>query len=193
MALQKYIKKNIEVQAIQFNGSIEQLSELTDKGLKFNSLNDDNTLIKVKTSNGEINATPGDYILFGINGDFTVCKENDFLKLYEKEEHLPEFIPQPSSKKTIFEMIFLGVILVTFISGSSISIYSIINRRNISAIVDICYREKIELESKQLLVKAQLEADEIITTAKKNAKIEADNAFREEMTRITNEKIRGSK
>ena len=43
MALQKYIKKNIEVQAIQFNGSIEQLSELTDKGLKFNSLNDDNT------------------------------------------------------------------------------------------------------------------------------------------------------
>ncbi|MCQ2596578.1 MAG: hypothetical protein MJ181_01910 [Treponema sp.] len=193
MAFQKYTKKNIEVQAIQFKGGLEQVQELSDKGLKFVSLNDDNTLIQVKTSVGEINATIGDYILLGMNGEFTVCKENDFPKLYEETTPPKDTQVKNPDSKTIFNFALLSITIVILISAISIFSYSSMNKKNISKIVDICYQEKIEKESKQLLAKAQIEADEIITNAKKNAKEEAEKTFREEMTRITNERIRSSK
>lgn len=198
MELQKYTKKKLEVNAVKFTGEIDQLGELTEKGMIYTSLNNDSTLISVKTPNGEKNATIGDYILMNVNGDFSVCAEKDFLLLYEKDNLESSEENYSSLNKYNFILNHKTMLLICFLLGVvttvlSIAVYSKINRRNIEDVVKICYKAQIEEESKKLLAKTKLEADEIIESAKDQAKKEAQEAFRSEMERITNEKIGSSK
>lgn len=189
--LKKYIKKSIEVYPIQYSGEIEQLGFLCEKGLVYKSINDDNSLITIKTPKGDEPVKVGDYILIGLNGDFAVCKEENFNMLYE-ESNLDISI-ESSKIKSFFNtnniFYILVIIIISLISSIFMITYTSLYRSNINEIVNICYKNQIEEESNKLLAKTKIEADEIIKKANIQAKKEADETFKKEIERITNEKI----
>ena len=101
--MKKYIKKQVVVEAIQWDGTLEKALEISQiEGL--NSVIEyylTKTLIigestsssantyeeiksfKIKTLEGDMNVSKGDYIIKGIKGEFYPCKEDIFKKTYE--------------------------------------------------------------------------------------------------------------
>ena len=101
--MEKYIKKQVVVEAIQWDGTLEKALEISQiEGL--NSVIEyylTKTLIigestsssantyeeiksfKIKTLEGDMNVSKGDYIIKGIKGEFYPCKEDIFKKTYE--------------------------------------------------------------------------------------------------------------
>ena len=100
--MEKYIKKQVVVEAIQWDGTLEKALEISQiEGL--NSVIEyylTKTLIigestsssantyeeiksfKIKTLEGDMNVSKGDYIIKGIKGEFYPCKEDIFKKTY---------------------------------------------------------------------------------------------------------------
>ena len=78
--MQKFIKKNIEVQAIQYTGTPESLEEFETLGLNY-SYNDDGTFV-INTTKGEVHGVIGDYIMMSVTGEFDICPQDKFEKLY---------------------------------------------------------------------------------------------------------------
>jgi len=81
----KYRKKPVVIEAIQFldNGeSISELSEFIDHTVRI-GYKENPTTLTVCTLEGALNASLGDYIIKGINGEFYPCKPNIFDKTYE--------------------------------------------------------------------------------------------------------------
>ena len=100
--MKKYIKKQVVVEAIQWDGTLEKALEISQiEGL--NSVIEyylTKTLIigestsssantyeeiksfKIKTLEGDMNVSKGDYIIKGIKGEFYPCKEDIFKKTY---------------------------------------------------------------------------------------------------------------
>ena len=80
----KYRKKPVEVDVVQFNDNdYWTLSELSKMGLnaevKKNPLR-----LEIKTLEGTMTASKGDYIIKGVNGEFYPCKPDIFDKTYER-------------------------------------------------------------------------------------------------------------
>lgn len=100
--MNKYIKKQVVVEAIQWDGTLE-------KALKISQIDGLNSIIeyystktviigestsssvntteeiksfKIKTLEGDMNVSKGDYIIKGIKGEFYPCKEDIFKKTY---------------------------------------------------------------------------------------------------------------
>ncbi len=90
----KYRKKPVVIEAIQWTReNEEQLAEwLYANDTEFNvryTLKNDNKKsiideIKIKTLEGTMEATYGDYIIKGVNGEFYPCKPDIFEKTYEE-------------------------------------------------------------------------------------------------------------
>ena len=100
--MKRYIKKQVVVEAIQWDGTLEKALEISQiEGL--NSVIEyylTKTLIigestsssantyeeiksfKIKTLEGDMNVSKGDYIIKGIKGEFYPCKEDIFKKTY---------------------------------------------------------------------------------------------------------------
>ena len=76
----KYRKKPVIIEAIQWNG--KNLSEI-DKFTKNKVKNHESVLI-IPTLEGDMEASIGDYIIKGVNGEFYPCKPNIFAKTYEE-------------------------------------------------------------------------------------------------------------
>ena len=100
--MKKYIKKQVVVEAIQWDGTLEKALEIS----KIDGLNSiieyysTKTVIigestsssantyeeiksfKIKTLEGDMNVSKGDYIIKGIKGEFYPCKEDIFKKTY---------------------------------------------------------------------------------------------------------------
>ena len=76
--IKKYVKKPIEVEAVQWTGDnakeIQEFMNIEDLAIA--------TIIIKWIVDGEI----GDYIIKGVNGGFYSCKPDIFKKTYEVEE-----------------------------------------------------------------------------------------------------------
>lgn len=75
----KYIKKPLVVEAVQFNGNFEEIEIFVGGDAEFR----DGKLL-VATPEGPIFASPGDYIIKGVKGEFYPCKPDIFEASYEE-------------------------------------------------------------------------------------------------------------
>ena len=76
----KYRKKPVIIEAIQFDGENfkEIISFVGDKAHRIGCM------VIIETLEGAMNATKGDYIIKGVNGEFYPCKPDVFTKTYEE-------------------------------------------------------------------------------------------------------------
>ena len=101
--MKRYIKKQVVVEAIQWDGTLEKALEISQiDGLNSiieyystktviigeSTSSSANTYeeiksFKIKTLEGDMNISKGDYIIKGIKGEFYPCKEDIFKKTYE--------------------------------------------------------------------------------------------------------------
>lgn len=221
--MKKFIKKNIEVQAVQYDGMPESVEELTALGLQYR-LREDSS-ISIITSHGEVIGEIGDYILMSeVTGDFEICNQDKFQKLYSIQEEPVETTDSEEKNETenndskikfsdytdkdtaahnkemwerwnrerLQKCIAIIVAVFIFIAMSAMLpyFYDSIVKKTIKTTVEYICREEIERESKLLLEKTKLEANQIIEQAKEDAKKEADEAFRRELERLTNERVK---
>lgn len=80
--MSKYRKKPVVINAVQFNG--DNFKECK----AFIGENFDNTLNypNIKTLEGVMRVSVGDFIIEGVNGEFYPCKPDIFAKTYEAVE-----------------------------------------------------------------------------------------------------------
>ncbi len=205
--MQKFIKKKIEVQAVQYDGMPESLEELVTLGLDYR-LGEDSS-ITIVTPRGEVTGEIGDYILMSVTGDFEICNQDKFQKLYSEENEnqeseeissssadIPECTPENIKAKLIKKMniqdwikiitSFLDMLMLIIVPF----VMDVMMQRSIKTTVEFIYKDEIQRESILLLEKTKAESLQIIEQAKKDAVIEADEAFKKEMERLTNERVK---
>lgn len=78
--IKKYRKKPVTIEAIQWLET--NLSEIDDF-VGGSIANKGNTLV-IHTLEGDMEASIGDYIIKGVNGEFYPCKTDIFAKTYEE-------------------------------------------------------------------------------------------------------------
>lgn len=77
----KYVKKPVEIEAIQWTGeNLNEIVMFTD----MHNLQCGENELKIKTLEGNIIASKGDYIIRGIKGEFYPCKPDIFEQTYDK-------------------------------------------------------------------------------------------------------------
>ena len=78
-----YRKKPVVIEAIQYQreDNILAVQEFVGESLKYNP--DDNEYY-IKTLEGNMKASVGDFIIKGVQGEFYPCKPDIFEKTYEK-------------------------------------------------------------------------------------------------------------
>ncbi len=81
MGVKKYVKKPIVIEAIQYTGENTEdvVNFITDRHCTI--LNDKRILIN--TLEGNIEASPNDYIIKGVQGEFYPCKPDIFKSTYD--------------------------------------------------------------------------------------------------------------
>ena len=77
--IKKYRKKPVTIEAIQWTGT--NLSEI-DNFMGATVENKGKTLV-IHTLEGDMEASIGDYIIKGVNGEFYPCKPDIFAETYE--------------------------------------------------------------------------------------------------------------
>lgn len=86
----KYRKKPVVIEAIQWAGNYQEVCEFVGKELE----RDAHTLfgngepgdLLIDTLEGKMEASPYDFIIKGVNGEFYPCKPDIFEKIYEAVE-----------------------------------------------------------------------------------------------------------
>jgi hypothetical protein len=90
--VRKYVKKPVEIEAIQWKGdyeSVEEVKNFVGEDAVFNTEYAQNNAVPpqmklaIHTLEGEMQANYDDYIIKGVNGEFYPCKPNIFEKTYE--------------------------------------------------------------------------------------------------------------
>lgn len=76
----KYRKKPVIIEAIQWTG--KNLSEIDI--FMGGTVGNKETILVINTLEGDMEASIGDYIIKGVNGEFYPCKSNIFDKTYEE-------------------------------------------------------------------------------------------------------------
>lgn len=85
----KYIKKPVEIEAVQFldtTESIEELSDFIGKEIRVDYQDRNNPCLKIETLEGTMKASVGDYIIKGVKGEFYPCKPDIFEATYVPSE-----------------------------------------------------------------------------------------------------------
>ena len=77
----KYRKKPIVVDVFQW--LMDDVPEWITSAIRDNTINFDIRMI-ISTTEGEMLASPGDYIIKGVNGELYPCKPDIFEQTYEK-------------------------------------------------------------------------------------------------------------
>lgn len=99
--MQKYIKKPIEIEAIQWTGfNLEEIKSFVGNQLIYEifdgawqaGMAPPRVEMKIKTLEGEMQVSVGDYIIRGVKGEFYPCKPDIFEMTYEakSENATPE-------------------------------------------------------------------------------------------------------
>lgn len=84
----RYRKKPVEIEAVQFldtTDSLLELNEFMDQPVQVSYAGKKPTL-QIHTLEGVLQATPGDFIIKGIKGEFYPCKPDIFEKTYDLVE-----------------------------------------------------------------------------------------------------------
>ena len=87
----KYRNKSVVVEAVQFTDTEESILKLSELGLdpvRIDYADADSPILKIKTLEGLMIATKGDYIIKGVQGEFYPCKPDIFAETYEEAEYL---------------------------------------------------------------------------------------------------------
>ena len=87
--MMKYRKKPVVIEAVQFKDdpdTLVEISELMQSNLIVSYENPDKPVIKIETLEGTMEASVGDYIIRGVNGEIYPCKPDIFAKTYEVAE-----------------------------------------------------------------------------------------------------------
>lgn len=82
----RYKKLPVEIEAMLFTEDAENLIEIQEfmsKALTISYLDPNNPKLIIETLEGNMNASIGDYIIKGVNGEFYPCKPDIFEKTYE--------------------------------------------------------------------------------------------------------------
>lgn len=79
--IQKYVKKPLEVEALQWSGNEEEMVEFL--GELFLVV-DTNERLRINTLEGPMWANLGDYIIKGIKGEYYPCREDIFYATYDR-------------------------------------------------------------------------------------------------------------
>lgn len=79
--IKKYVKRPIEIEAIQWKGSN---SLEVEEFCKECACNDRMPILMIYTLEGPMRASKGDYIIKGVNGEFYPCKKDIFKKTYKE-------------------------------------------------------------------------------------------------------------
>ena len=83
MKINTYEKLPVRVKAMKFDGSAESVEAVKNFiGYSYSGQHKNPIKVKIKTLEGEHIASPGDYIIKGIKGEFYPCKPDIFEKLY---------------------------------------------------------------------------------------------------------------
>lgn len=81
----RYRKKSVVIEAVKWNG--DKVSEVVDwvrEALEDNTLFRMGCDVIVDTLEGKMKASPGDYIIKGVQGELYPCKPDIFEKTYDK-------------------------------------------------------------------------------------------------------------
>ena len=78
--IKKFRKKPVTIEAIQWTG--KNLSEIDN--FVGGSIANKSTILIIHTLEGDMEASMGDYIIKGINGEFYPCKPDIFAKTYDE-------------------------------------------------------------------------------------------------------------
>ena len=84
--MRQYRKKPVVIEAAIFCGTLENAEQIIRWSNKEVSMTEDGILdrLVIKTLEGEMTASVGDYIIRGVNGEFYPCKPDIFSKTYEE-------------------------------------------------------------------------------------------------------------
>lgn len=97
----KFRKKPVVIEAIQWDGTEEGAIDVLswaqafepDRDVSmFTVVNSEDTLLGVHTLEGDMHASPGDWIIRGVQGELYPCKPDIFDETYEEVK--PEFVGQ---------------------------------------------------------------------------------------------------
>lgn len=84
----KYRKKPVVIEAVQFTDdkaeTIISLQGFMQSEIRVSYKNIEKPVIKIETLEGIMEASLGDYIIKGVNGEFCPCKPDIFKKTYEE-------------------------------------------------------------------------------------------------------------
>ena len=84
----KYRKKPVVIDAYQFDGNIRSIDDflISEIGKFKIRFKDEKYYLIIPTLEGDMKASPGDWIIKGVNGEFYPIKSEIFFKTYEKVE-----------------------------------------------------------------------------------------------------------
>jgi len=77
----KYRKKPVVIEAVQFKGNFAEIEEFVGGDAEFRE-----GILFIATLEGPLKASPNDWIIKGVNGEFYPCKPDIFEKTYEAVE-----------------------------------------------------------------------------------------------------------
>jgi len=81
----KYRKKPVIIEAIQWTKeTMPEVMKFTKELGEKRLINIDDTMLVIRTLEGDIVAKPGDYIIKGIKGEFYPCRADIFKLTYEE-------------------------------------------------------------------------------------------------------------
>ena len=87
----KFIKKRVVIEAVHWNGiKVSETPEWILEALNSGVLVRFGDRVQVRTLEGVMTASPGDYIIKGVDGELYPCKPDIFEKTYEKVEESKE-------------------------------------------------------------------------------------------------------
>lgn len=85
----KYRKKPVVIEAMRFYDDAETLTKLSDfmnDDIRVDYKDPSKPVLKIKTLEGIMTASTGDYIIKGVKGEFYPCKPDIFEQTYELVE-----------------------------------------------------------------------------------------------------------
>jgi len=80
----KYRKKPVVIEAVQYDGMVQDIVDFV--GLHNTEMNREMTKLYIKTLEGDMLVSHGDFVIKGVQGEFYPCKPDIFEKTYEKVE-----------------------------------------------------------------------------------------------------------
>lgn len=96
----KYRKKPVVIEAVQFDGTHEGGSAIIGWMKTYGTVGGaiGEAILSIATLEGTMTASPGDWIIKGVQGEFYPCKPKIFEATYEPEEGAALATAQPEAK-----------------------------------------------------------------------------------------------